>query len=200
MELTGKWRKSRRRAPSDGHGGDGSSLPTRDDFRPLDTREQLELVSSFESQHARQSRLWRGVFAAFLLFFAGFLVYSIFQQAQHPWELRYHAYFMDDVDSWMVISADCAAVLACLIAVKGLLRDKSSDLRWLHYSCYIGACLAIFWLYHMLRLPRFRWDIIWLPLGPFSGALLCLYVEHLLAESLEDIRKLRGSVYYYKTS
>ncbi|MQL72358.1 hypothetical protein Taro_004709 [Colocasia esculenta] len=151
MELSRKWRKARRRGEHfDGEGEDGYSLPTSDDFRPLDTHEQMELVSSFESQHARQSRVWK--------------VYSIFQQLRHPWELRYHAYFMDDLDTWIVISADCAAVLACLMAVKGLLRDPVSHPQWLLYSCYMGACLAIFWLYHMMRCFQ---------LSPLTHAVLC---------------------------
>ena len=74
------------------------------------------------------------------------------------------------------------------------------------------------------RLPKFRWDVIWLPFGPFgyvinlfvsifllqclhweithawnrSGAGVCLYVDHLLLESSEEIRKLRAYTYSYK--
>ncbi|XP_075674676.1 uncharacterized protein LOC142643832 isoform X2 [Castanea sativa] len=97
-KLTRKWRNSH---------DDRFSLPTLDDSRPIDTQEQEETIRSFEKTHAQQSRLWRSVFAAMLFCFAVFLLYSIFQQASSPWELRYHAYFMEEVDSWMVISADC---------------------------------------------------------------------------------------------
>ncbi|CAA6671657.1 unnamed protein product [Spirodela intermedia] len=199
MKLARKWRRSNRREPVDGEGGDRFSLPTRDDFEPLDTREQLELVCSFERQHARNSRLWRGIFSTLLLLYAGFLTYSIIQHFRHPWELRFHAYFMEDMSAWVVTCADFAAILACLLAVRGL-QDRSSPLHWLWYSCFVGVLLAIFWLYHIYRLPEFRWDIAWLPLGPLSGALACLYLEHLLEESWEEIRKLRGSMYSYKAN
>nr|POE61869.1 hypothetical protein CFP56_77985 [Quercus suber] len=48
------------------------------------------------------------------------------------------------------------------------------------------------------RLPKFRWDVIWLPFGPLGGAGVCLYVDHLLLESSEEIRKLRAYTYSYK--
>ncbi|XP_078428948.1 histone-lysine N-methyltransferase isoform X1 [Wolffia australiana] len=194
MNLGRTWSRARRREAID-----RLSLPTRDDFQPLDTREQLELVSSFERQHALSSRLWRGIFSAILLIFVGFLIYSIFQQVLHPWEWRFHAYFMEDISSWAVTLADLAGILACLMAVMGL-QVRSSSLPWLWSSCLIAVLLAIFWLYHIFRLPKFRWDAMWLALGPMSGALACFYVEHLLAESWEEIRKLRAAVYSYKAN
>ncbi|KAL5573040.1 hypothetical protein UlMin_022637 [Ulmus minor] len=195
-KLTRKWRK-----PSE----DELSLPTRDDgtlddSRPMDIREQEELIRSFEKNQAQQSRLWRSVFAVLLLCFAGFLVYSIYQQVSSPWELRYHAYFMAEMESWMIISADWVAVVACSLAIIGLLHDTKYRRRWFWYSCFTGIFLAVFWLYYMLRMPRFRWDVIWLPLGPLGGAGISLYVDHLLMESSEEIRKLRGYMYAYKAS
>ncbi|XP_058206664.1 uncharacterized protein LOC131320098 [Rhododendron vialii] len=193
-KLARKWKKS-----GDGDGDDDRlSLPTRDDFHPIDTQEQEELVRSLEKNQAQHSRLWRGVFAAILCCYSGFLIYSIYQQALSPWELRYHAYFMEEVDSWIVISADWAAVAACSIAIAGLLIDSKYHRRWLWYSCFGGLSVAVFWLYHMSRLPRFRWDVVWLPLGPLCGAGICLYVDHLLDESSEEVKKLRGYMYAYK--
>ncbi|KAJ6362474.1 hypothetical protein OIU77_030509 [Salix suchowensis] len=49
-------------------------------------------------------------------------------------------------------------------------------------------------------MPRFRWDVIWLPLGPLSGAGICLYVDHLLTESSEEVKKLRSYMYAYKAN
>ncbi|XP_071722367.1 uncharacterized protein [Rutidosis leptorrhynchoides] len=188
QKLTRKWRDS------------GDTLPTRDDddSRPLDTQEQEELIRSFERSQAQQSRLWRSLFAAFLFCFAAFLTYSIYQQAFSPWELRYHAYFMEDISSWMVIAADWIAVLACTMSIMGLLHGSKK--QWLWYSSYVGIMLAVFWLYFMLRLPKFRWDVIWLPFGSLSGAGLSLYVEHLLTQSSEEIRKLQSYMYAYKAS
>ncbi|EXB24683.1 hypothetical protein L484_005477 [Morus notabilis] len=188
-KLARKWRKS----PED-----DLSLPTRDDNRPIDTQEQEELVRSYERRQAQQSRLWRSVFAVLLFCFAVLLVYSIFQQVSSPWELRYHAYFMEEVDSWMIICADWVAVVACSLSIVGLLHDSRYRKRRIWYSCFIGMMLAVFWLYYMLRLPRFRWDVIWLPFGPLSGAGISLYVDHLLDESSEEIRKLRGYMYAFK--
>ncbi|KAE9607594.1 hypothetical protein Lal_00026808 [Lupinus albus] len=68
------------------------------------------------------------------------------------------------------------------------------------YAVYAGIIVAIFWLYYMLRLSRFRWDIIWLPFGPLSAGAICLYVDHMLTESSEEVRKLRGYMYTYKAS
>lgn len=189
-KLTRKWRKS--------HDDDDFSLPTLDDSRPMDTQEQEELIRSLEKTQAQQSRLWRSLFAAILFCFVVFLLYSISQQASSPWELRYHAYFMEEVDSWMIISADWLAVLACSFAVIGLLHNSKYHRQWMWYSCFAGIILAFFWLYYMLRLPKFRWDVIWLPFGPVSGAGMCLYVDYLLLESSEEIRKLRGYMYAYK--
>ncbi|KAM5547496.1 hypothetical protein ABKV19_001804 [Rosa sericea] len=177
---------------------DDLSLPTRDDPAPMDSQEQEELVRSFERNQAQQSRFWRVFFASLMFCFAAFLMYSIFQQVSYPWELRYHAYFMEEVHSWIIISADWLAVVACSSAIIGLVHDSKYHRRWIWYSFLTGIVLAVFWLYYMLRLPRFRWDVIWLPFGPISGAGLCLYVDHLLMESSEEIRKLRGYMYSYK--
>ncbi|KAI8570769.1 hypothetical protein RHMOL_Rhmol01G0062600 [Rhododendron molle] len=84
LSLVSGWKKS-----GDGDGDDDRfSLPTRDDFHPIDTQEQEELVRSLEKNQAQQSRLWRGVFAAILCCYSGFLIYSIYQQVLSPWELR----------------------------------------------------------------------------------------------------------------
>jgi len=198
-KLARKWINSRRDNHDD-NDDNNFSLPTRDDFQPIDSQEQEELVRSLERTQAQQSLLWRSVFAALLVCLAVFLIFSIYQQALNPWELRYHAYFMEEVDSLMVIFADWAAVLVCSTAVVGLLHNSKNHRRWLWYSCYAGVLVALFWLYQMSKLPKFRWDVIWLPMGPLSGAGLCLYVDHLLNESSEEVRKLRGYMYSYKAS
>ncbi|XP_031487180.1 uncharacterized protein LOC116255482 isoform X2 [Nymphaea colorata] len=175
MKLYRRWRSGRRT-------DEDTSLPTYDDFQPMETHEQEEMVQSFERQHAQQSALWRGVFSFLLLCFAVFLIFSIYQQALSPWELRYHAYFMDEISSWVVIVADSVAVLACIFAVNGLIQYTSSHYRqWIYYSLFTGILVAIFWLYHML-----------------SAAGICLYVDNLLLESLVEVRKLRASMYAYK--
>ncbi|OAY75394.1 hypothetical protein ACMD2_01886 [Ananas comosus] len=207
MSLTRKWwrRRRRRRGGGEGEeddddddGGDPFSLPSRDDLQPIDTLDQEEMVRSFERKYALQSLVWRRVFAGFILGYAGFMMYSIFHQVWFPWELRYHAYFMEDVQLWMVLFADSVAVVACLLAVKGLLHASGSSKQWLWYSSYAALLVAVFWLYYILRLPKFRWDIIWLPFAPLSGAAMCLYVDNLLRESLEDVSKLRSYMYNYK--
>ncbi|KAL1825418.1 hypothetical protein DCAR_0313584 [Daucus carota subsp. sativus] len=179
---------------------DKYTLPTRDDFQPLDTNEQEELVRSLEKTLAHQSFLWKCVFASFIGCYMAFLIFSIYQQALFPWELRYHAYFMKEIDSWIVISADWAAVLVCSIAVAGLLLNSRDQRHWLWYSCFAGILIAVFWLYQMLKLSKFRWEVIWLPFGPLSAAGVSLYVDHLLNESSEEVRKLRGYMYSYKAS
>ncbi|KAF3784266.1 hypothetical protein EJ110_NYTH30721 [Nymphaea thermarum] len=50
---------------------------------------------------------------------------------------------------------------------------------------------------HSSRLPSFRWDIIWLPLGPLSAAGICLYVDNLLMESLVEIAYLEDVCLLY---
>ncbi|XP_021641086.2 uncharacterized protein LOC110635895 isoform X2 [Hevea brasiliensis] len=187
-KLARNWRKSHNLS---------SSLPTWEDpslndSRPMDTEEQEELVRSLEMTQAQQSFIWRWVFAGLLFCYAVFQLYSIYQQATYPWKLRYHAYFMEDIDSWMVIFADWVAVLVCSMAIVGLLHNSKHQRRWIWYSCYTGLILAVFWLYYMIRMSRFRWDVFWLPFGPLCGASICLYVDHLLAQSSEEVRKLRG--------
>ncbi|KAJ6914025.1 hypothetical protein NC651_016318 [Populus alba x Populus x berolinensis] len=159
-KLARNWRKS--------YEVDKFTLPIRDedDSRPMDTREQEELILSLEREEAEQSVLWR----------------------------RYHAYFMEDMDSSMVIFADWIAISACALAIIGLLHNSKYHRQWIWYSCSVGLLLAVFWLYYMLRMPRFRWDVIWLPFGPLSGAGICLYVDHLLTESSEEVKKLRSYI------
>ncbi|CAA2950214.1 uncharacterized protein LOC111407785 isoform X2 [Olea europaea subsp. europaea] len=197
-KLSTKWRKSRRSSEFDDDGN--FSLPTRDDCRPIETREQEQLVRSFEKNLAQQSLLWKIVFAGLLLCYVAFLIFSIFQQAYYPWELRYHAYFMYEVDSWSIISAEWAAVLVCFMVIAGLLHNSKHHRRWFWYSCFPGILLAVFWLHHMLRLAKSKWDILWLPFGPLSASCICLYVDHLLNESSEEVRKLRQYMYAYKAS
>ncbi|XP_024004694.1 uncharacterized protein LOC18029299 isoform X3 [Eutrema salsugineum] len=162
-KLARTWRRTRR-----GDEDDKFVLPTSDDIdsRPIDTQEQEEYVRSLEEAHAQQSRQWRSVFAVLLLCYGAFLFYSIFQQFMSPWELRYHAYFMEDLNSWMVISAEWIAIMACCLSIVGLLNKKNDHRRWFWYSCVPGSALTIFWLYYLLRLPKFRWDAIWMPFGP----------------------------------
>ncbi|KAJ4768264.1 histone-lysine N-methyltransferase [Rhynchospora pubera] len=173
-------------------------LDEADDLVPLDSQEQEEMVRSFEKKHAQQSRLWRRVFAGLLLGYAGFMVYSMLHQAWFPWELKYHAYFMEDMHPGMPILFDLVAVVACLLAVKGLLQNSSSSRKFFWYSTYVGLLVSVLWMTYMLRFPKIRWDAIWLPLAPLCGASLCLYLDHLMLESLEDISKLRSYMYNYK--
>ncbi|KAI5664615.1 hypothetical protein M9H77_23938 [Catharanthus roseus] len=194
QKLRRKWGKSRRYRDDDHN----FSLPTRDDFRPLDFHEQEELVRTFERSQAQQSLVWRIVFSGMLIGYILFLSYSIYQQANFPWHMRYHAYFMYELNSWNVVAADCVAVLVCLITIFGLLHNSKHHKECLWYSCFLGLLLAFFWLYHMMRLSKFRWDLIWLSVGPLSGAGICLYVDRLLDESSEEVRKLRGYMYSYK--
>ncbi|WVZ22584.1 hypothetical protein V8G54_001128 [Vigna mungo] len=69
------------------HSEDGNlSLPVHDgDSRPLESHEQEELVRSLERSQAEQSRLWR----------------------------RYHAYFVEEIYSWTIISA--GSLLDCFM-------------------------------------------------------------------------------------
>ncbi|KAJ3701969.1 hypothetical protein LUZ61_005674 [Rhynchospora tenuis] len=205
-------------------------LDEADDLVPLDSQEQEDMIRTFEKKHAQQNRLWRRVFAGLLLGYAGFMVYSILHQAWFPWELRYHAYFMEEMHPGMpilfgmllyaceqflifyfinlflrylhvqtkTICTDLVAVVACLLAVKGLLQNSSSSRKFFWYSTYVGLLVAVLWMIYMLRFPRIRWDAIWLPLAPLCGAALCLYLDHLMLESLEDISKLRSCMYNYK--
>ncbi|XP_037412986.1 uncharacterized protein LOC119276102 [Triticum dicoccoides] len=154
-----------------------------DDLVPMDTQEQEELVRSLEQKQVHQSRRWRHVFAGFLLSYTVFLVYSSFHHAWSPWELRYHAYFMEDLPSPMVIVADWIAALACLFAVKGLLQASNSSKKWIWYSFYVGMAVAIFWTYYLLKLPMIRWDVVWLPLGPFD----CFCIEPLCGPYANEV-------------
>ncbi|KAK4782664.1 hypothetical protein SAY86_007038 [Trapa natans] len=196
MTLTRKWKRSRE---------DQFLLPTQDDPSlddsfPADPQEQEEYFRSLEMSLAQQSFFWRSAYAALMLVFIAFLIYSIFQQAWSPWELRFHACFMEDVDSWMVISADWVAVLACSMAMFGVVKMSTHHRRWLWYSFFTSIPVSVFWLYYMLRMPRFRWDVLWLPIGPLSGAGNCLYLDYLLNVSSQDVRKIRACMYAYKAN
>lgn len=192
--LTRKLRKPR----GDDQFSESRGDSALDDSDPMDIQEQEEMIISLEKMQAQQSFQWKCVFAGLLFCYASFLIYSIYQQAWFPWELRYHAYFEEDVASWMVIAADWIAVLSCFMTIVGLLHNSKDRRKWICYSCIAGLGLAVFWLYYMLRMPRFRWDVIWRPFGPLSGAGLCLYVDHLLAQSSDEVRRLRSYMYSFK--
>ncbi|CAH9131248.1 unnamed protein product [Cuscuta epithymum] len=199
QKIARKWRQPR----GDFHHEeeDNFFLPTRDDSRPIYSHEQEELVRKFERAQAQQSLMWRSVFAGLLFCYVGFLIFSIYQQAYFPWELRHHAYFMYEVDPGSIIVAEGAAILVCLMTMKGIMHHNSKWQRhWLRCSCWTGVLLAMFWLHYMLRLAKFRWDILWLPFGPVSGAGICLYVDSLLNDSSEEVKKLRSYMYSYKAS
>uniref|UniRef100_A0A0D9V217 Uncharacterized protein n=1 Tax=Leersia perrieri TaxID=77586 RepID=A0A0D9V217_9ORYZ len=147
-------------------GGDGMEGDD-DDLVPMDIQEQEEMVQSLEQKQAQQSRRWR----------------------------RYHAYFMEDLPSPMVIAADWIAALACLFSVKGLIHSSK---KWMWYSFYVSILIALFWTYYLLRLPRIRWDVAWLPFGPLIASALSLYVDHSMLESMKDINTLRSYMYNYK--
>ncbi|KAG9148850.1 hypothetical protein Leryth_026603 [Lithospermum erythrorhizon] len=127
-----------------------------------------------------------------------FCVLNIFITAASLWELKYHAYFMYEVPSWSIVAADWTAIMVCLVAVAGLLSESKSNRKLLLISFFLGTMLAVFWLHYFRSLATFRWDAIWLPLGPMSGAGFCIYVDHLLMESSDEVRKLRGYMYAYK--
>ncbi|KAF5192162.1 hypothetical protein FRX31_018251, partial [Thalictrum thalictroides] len=55
IKLSRKLKRNRR----EGDEVNNSLLPTRDDFRPIDTHEQEEMIRSFEQKHSQQSRLWK---------------------------------------------------------------------------------------------------------------------------------------------
>ncbi|KAL6519171.1 hypothetical protein OROGR_018491 [Orobanche gracilis] len=101
QKLARKWRRSHKDVDCE------DFLPTRDDSLPIDTQEQEELLRSFEKSQSQQSLLWRSVFAGLVSCYAVFLIYSISQQVYSPWELtlRYHAYFMYEVDSGSILIA-----------------------------------------------------------------------------------------------
>ncbi|XP_047946661.1 uncharacterized protein LOC125193005 isoform X1 [Salvia hispanica] len=193
-----KLARTLRKSAGDVDGDDDYSLPTRDDSRPIDIQEQEELVRSLEKIHAQQSLLWRSVFAGLLFCYMIFLVYSMYQQAFSPWDLQYHAYFMYEIDSGSIVFAELVAVITCLMIITGLMHHSKRHHLWLWYSFLPGTLLAIFWLHHMLRLAKFRWEIMWVPLAPLCGAGVCLYVDSLLNGSSEEVRKLRGYMYAYK--
>ncbi|CAM8889662.1 unnamed protein product [Rhodiola kirilowii] len=117
--MMGMWRRKSGRAKDD----DKFALPTTDDLIPMETREQEELVMSFELSLERQSRMWKNVFQALFCAYIFFMGYSMYQQIQSPWELRYHAYFENEVDSMSVIFEDGMAIIACAVAIYGLSRD-----------------------------------------------------------------------------
>ncbi|KAL3021747.1 hypothetical protein AAZX31_05G209600 [Glycine max] len=77
---------------------------------------------------------------------------------------------------------------SCSLQLSFLLSLGASHLLLLNNNNFFG------------RLPKFRWDVIWLPFGPLGASAICLYVDHLLTESSEEVRKLRGYMYTSKAS
>lgn len=177
---------------------ESGTLPIVDDTQFLDTQEQEKIVQSLEGSHLRQSFTWRVIFAILTCAFSLFLLISAYWQATSPWEMKYHAYFMEDLNSVSVVVADvCEAVVYALVAW-GILFPKSIDYHLLWLSFGAGFGLAVFWLYHMQSLSRMHWDILWLPLGPSSCAALCLYVDHQILKMEKEIHKLRAAMYHFK--
>lgn len=59
----------------------------------------------------------------------------------------------------MNASIDWVAVVACSLAIMGLLHDSKDRRQWLWYSCLTGLILAAFWLYYMLRYVQFSLQV-----------------------------------------
>ncbi|KAI3754218.1 hypothetical protein L1987_53997 [Smallanthus sonchifolius] len=169
---------------------DKLSLPTSSGYQPIDTEEQEELIRSLELSLAQQSRFWRYIwfYAIIVARICGIaLLLCGISHLLHSWTNN------------NALGIDSAAVLVCLMAIAGLLHSSWSGRRYLWFSCFSGVLLAAFWLYNMLKLPKFRWDVIWLPFGPLSGAGLCLYVDSLFNESSEEVKELQSYMYAYKS-
>lgn len=161
-------------------------------------QEQEKIVQSLEASQSRQNLTWRVVFATLTLVFSGFFLISACWQAIFPWELKFHAYFMEDMSSVSVVVADVAEAVVFASMAWGLLSSKSIHINSLWISLGAGFGLAVFWLYQMQSLSRMHWDLLWLPLGPCSCGALCLYVDHLLVETERDVGKLRTAMYHFK--
>ncbi|KAG0492108.1 hypothetical protein HPP92_005506 [Vanilla planifolia] len=146
MEVTRKWWRHRRVGV---RGQDDSfTLPTIDDFQPLDTQGRGCSVVREDAPAAEPSleRRFRVVLAC---------ICGILGLLHLP-------------TGFVSMGTDWVAILACLLAGNGILHNSRSHQRLMWYSFYVGLLIAMFWLYYMLRLPRFRWDVIWLPFGPLS--------------------------------
>eukprot|EP00249_Psilotum_nudum_P011816 c23401_g1_i1 orf=118-693(+) len=181
------WRRS--------HQSEDYLLPTYDDTELLDTEEQEKIVRSFELSHQRQSFVWRGIFTLFAASFGAFFIYSAYQQAISPWNTRYHSYFIDEMNEGIVIMADLIEAAAFVIIAWGVLT-KRTYLIWASFKFGLG--LALFWLYYILRLSIIHWNILWIPLGPSMFAAVCLYVNHLLLETENEMEAIRSSIYHFK--
>ncbi|KAK1437579.1 hypothetical protein QVD17_03373 [Tagetes erecta] len=187
--LTRRW-KNVSSDENDHDNGDGNfSLPTSSGFEPMDTGEQEELIRLLETSLAQQSRFWR------YIWFYTFIAARI---CRIDLLLCGISHLLHSCTNNKSLGIDWAAVLACSMAIAGLLHSSQSHRRYLWFSCFSGVLLAAFWLYYMLKLPKFRWDVIWLPFAPLSGAGLCLYVDSLFDGSSEEIKKLQSYMYAYK--
>ncbi|KAI5063513.1 hypothetical protein GOP47_0022060 [Adiantum capillus-veneris] len=83
-----------------------SLLPVVDDTELLDIREQEKIVRELEARHARHSFTWRVIFATLTSIFSAFFLVSAYLQLISPWDLKYHAYFMDEMSPLSVVIAD----------------------------------------------------------------------------------------------
>ncbi|XP_019420751.1 PREDICTED: uncharacterized protein LOC109330941, partial [Lupinus angustifolius] len=144
-----------------------------------------------------------------------FLLYSIFQQASSPWELRYHAYFMEGIHSWMIISAGSFL----FISAECGMYDKNNVchiviLPGLSSIVFSAVCmpfdlllLQVLIIFYCIIITIFLVDCQGFG-GILSGcnlvhsvlSTICFYVDHMLTESSEEVRKLSGYMYTYKAS
>ncbi|KAH7279122.1 hypothetical protein KP509_37G006200 [Ceratopteris richardii] len=157
-----------------------------------------KVVQALEATHRRQSFMWRVIFATFTTIFSLFFLTSAYWQLVSPWDLKYHAYFMEELTSMSVVTADVAEAFIYVMMTWGFISSDKKHRRLIPLSFAGGVGVAMFWLHYMQRLSRIRWDLLWLPFGPCSCSAICMYVDHLILDTQRDVRNLRAAMYHFK--
>ena len=85
----------------------------------------------------------------------------------------------------------CCILIAVCLGFVGMLSGVLLGLSGSFWKMIIDY----FTLYCTMKLTVCSYDSVYC-----SGSGICLYVDHLLAESTEEIRKLRGYMYSYKAN
>ncbi|GBG71946.1 hypothetical protein CBR_g10883 [Chara braunii] len=166
----------------------------------LDTDEQEALVQSFERQNARQERIWRGCLCSLALGLALFFAHSSYRQSNHPlWETKYHAVFAPVLESERVVMADALGSASFAISGLGLLIGVKK-VRWWCFGSALSLALGVgvFWGYYLHKIQEYPWLLLLLPIAAPGFVILCIYVDHMLAETAREIQKLRLFMYRYK--
>eukprot|EP00850_Spirogloea_muscicola_P005515 SM000025S08410 [mRNA] locus=s25:673665:674689:+ [translate_table: standard] len=93
----------------------------------------------------------------------------------------------------------CSALLAT--ALSFVLPSERARRRLLGAALAASLGLAMFWAFHLTRLPPAATRrLLWVPAGPLGYVALCAFVDRTVRQMQREVEALRNAMYNFKTA